>query len=69
MYGGVDFFGRRSDGAVTSNYIAIARIAIIDADNYKIEWNNVGADKLGVNRAQVAARLLAEDLRAQPEWV
>jgi hypothetical protein len=64
-----EFFGRKSDGAVTSNYIAIARINIIDADNYKVEWNGVAADKLGINRSQIATKLLAEDVRAEPEWV
>ena len=65
----VEFFGRKSDGAVTSNYIAIARINIIDADNYKVEWNGVAADKLGINRSQIATKLLAEDVRAEPDWV
>ena len=64
-----EFFGRKTDGAVTSNYIAIARINIIDADSYKVEWNGPAADKLGINREQIAAKLLAEDVRAEPEWV
>ncbi len=58
-----EFFAKRADGTVSSNYIAVARIRVENADSWKIEWNTAAADQV------VLARLRALNLQGAPEWI
>ena len=69
MHSGVDFFAKKSDGTVTSSYVSVAKIVVVDVENYSIQWNGLCADKIGIDRADAVARLRAEDVRSEPEWV
>ncbi len=63
-----ELFAKRADGSVSSNYVAVARIRVENADSWKIEWNTAVAD-LDVDKEVVLAKLRGLDLQGAPEWI
>ena len=48
-----DFFNRKRDGTVSTEWTPLARIANVNIDSYKIEWNMKLVGELGIDKDKV----------------
>ncbi len=66
---GVDFVGKKTDGAVTSGWEPVARVVVTDFVLFRFEWSAAALANLGINPEIVAAKLDAEEARTVTNWV
>ncbi len=65
----LEFFAKKLDGTVISNWIPIARVLITGPTEFSIGWAHEAASRLVVDREAAVAALKLEDSRQQPDWV
>ena len=54
-----DFFNRKRDGTVSTEWTPLARIANVNIDSYKIEWNMKLVGELGIDKDTVNEKVEA----------
>ena len=65
-----EFFAKRRQGEVTIGWVALARLADLTQDSYRVEWNLPEAAKAGIDKELVLQKLAERDRRpgADVEW-
>ncbi len=63
-------FANRRQGEVKFGWVALARLADLTPDSYRIEWNLPEAAKANINKEMVLQRLTERDRKpgADIEW-
>ncbi len=62
----LQFFARRQIGEVCLDYMAIARVIVVDANVTKLEWNLALSDAKNIDKEKVASTMAAAE-RTRPE--
>ena len=60
----------RTDAVVSVGWVPLAKVAEVQTDSFRVEWNLTLANELGVGRAAVVARLEPElaDPATKVQW-
>ena len=54
-----DFFNRRRDGTVSTDWTPLARVVVVGPEAHKIEWNMKLAGELGIDKDMVSEKVEA----------
>ena len=65
-----EFFNRKRDATISSDWVPLARVVVPDPDTFRVEWNLKRATELSIDRAAVdeAFKIAAADRDETISW-